>query len=58
MKVKIIKYGTDSHVRKIGLRFDNGLELLCKDDMVFCGEEQRKKVEARLNEIVESLNKD
>lgn len=57
MKAKIVKYGTDGHVRKIGLRFDNGLVLVCTEDMVFCGAEKRKEVEDKLNEIAKVICK-
>ena len=54
MKAKIIKYGTDGHIRKIGLLFDNGLVLVCTEDMVFCGAEKSKEVKAKLDEVIKA----
>ena len=54
MKAEIVKYGTDNHIRKIGLRFDNGLVLVCTEDMVFCGAEKSKEVKAKLDEVIKA----
>ena len=58
MKAKIVKYGTDGNVRKIGLRFENGLTLVCTEDLVFCGAKRGEEVKNKLDEIVERLNED
>ena len=47
---------SDGMVRKKGLRFENGLELVCQDDLVFCGVTRRAEVESLLNEIVKQLD--